>query len=255
MVSPDLVLIFSFIMHSIRLGAWPASRQRGVRRAVVAAVALAAIVVMAASLSVVQAAAQERRPNCENFLDEDDAQVVFSADPGDPFGLDGSGEHNGKACEYEDAFGSAPLVDCNDLKDHPEIAGALHEHSIKKYGEDRYGLSPCAIPEAQDAPLTGSDAPTSEAPSIGMAVSSSFTHPYVAYMAEGGVPIGAHTLGLVTRGQAAVGASDGQQASTAQAAADESPRERKASRRKAKRDKKAGKEGQHGQPKRTRLRR
>ena len=35
-------------------------------------------------------AAQTEWPNCENFLDQDDAQAAYDADRGDPFDLESS---------------------------------------------------------------------------------------------------------------------------------------------------------------------
>jgi hypothetical protein len=69
------------------------------------------------------AAAQEQRPTCENFRYQSDAQAAFTADPSDPFGLDG--DSNGVACQGEERFGTTPLVNCNDLRDHPDAQQAL----------------------------------------------------------------------------------------------------------------------------------
>ena len=69
------------------------------------------------------AAAQEQRPNCENFRNQSDAQATFTADPSDPFGLDG--DTNGVACQVEERFGTTPLVNCDDLRDHPDAQQAL----------------------------------------------------------------------------------------------------------------------------------
>jgi hypothetical protein len=86
--------------------------------------------------------AAQQRLDCKSFLDQEDAQVALDADPKDPFGLDGN--NDGQACEQpEGAFGTPPLVNCDDLRDHPDIARALYEHSLDKYGSDRYELAAC----------------------------------------------------------------------------------------------------------------
>src|SRR5215212_5540492 len=101
-----------------------------------------------ALLTTSEVAAQEQRPNCANFLDREDAQVAFDADPSDPFGLDESGEGNGQACEAPaEGFGSASLVTCDDLRDHLDIARALYDHSLSKYDADRYELAACVEQE------------------------------------------------------------------------------------------------------------
>jgi hypothetical protein len=86
--------------------------------------------------------AAQQRLDCESFLDQEDAQVTLDADPKDPFGLDGN--NDGEACEQpEGDFGTPPLVNCDDLRDHPDIARALYEHSLDKYDSDRYELAGC----------------------------------------------------------------------------------------------------------------
>jgi hypothetical protein len=86
--------------------------------------------------------AAQQRLDCKGFLDQEDAQVALDADPKDPFGVDGN--NDGQACEQpEGAFGTPPLVNCDDLRDHPDIARALYEHSLDKYGSDRYDLAAC----------------------------------------------------------------------------------------------------------------
>jgi len=80
--------------------------------------------------------------DCANFLDQEDAQVALDADPEDPFGLDGNSD--GESCEQpEGDFGTSRLVNCDDLRDHPRIALALYDHSLTKYGSDRYDLAGC----------------------------------------------------------------------------------------------------------------
>ena len=86
--------------------------------------------------------AAQQRLDCESFLDQEDAQVALDADPKDPFGLDGN--NDGQACEQpEGDFGTPPLLNCDALRDHPDIARALYEHSLDKYGSDRYDLAAC----------------------------------------------------------------------------------------------------------------
>jgi hypothetical protein len=84
----------------------------------------------------------QQGPDCANFLDQEDAQVALDADPEDPFGLDGN--NDGEACEQpEGNFGTSRLVNCDDLRDLPRIALALYDHSLTKYGSDRYDLAGC----------------------------------------------------------------------------------------------------------------
>jgi hypothetical protein len=86
--------------------------------------------------------AAQQRLDCESFLDQEDAQVALDADPKDPFGLDGN--NDGQACEQpEGDFGTPPLLNCDAFRDHPDIARALYEHSLDKYGSDRYDLAAC----------------------------------------------------------------------------------------------------------------
>jgi hypothetical protein len=51
-------------------------------------------------------ATAQQRPDCENFLDQEDAQVAFDADPTDPLGLDEAGQGDSEACESDAAFGT-----------------------------------------------------------------------------------------------------------------------------------------------------
>jgi len=84
----------------------------------------------------------QQQIDCASFLDSDDAQVAFDADPTDPFGLDGNSD--GEACEQPDGdFGTSPLVTCDDLQGHADIALALYDHALTKYGSDRYTLAGC----------------------------------------------------------------------------------------------------------------
>lgn len=95
-------------------------------------------------LTPLPATAQEQRPNCANFLDQDDAQVAFDADTDDPFGLDGEGD--GVACEKPGGgFGlQLPLVNCNDLLNDLGIAQAPYDYSLRRFSEDRYNLVVCS---------------------------------------------------------------------------------------------------------------
>jgi len=87
-------------------------------------------------------ATAQQQIDCANFLDSDDAQVAFDADPADPFGLDG--DNDGEVCEQPDGdFGTSPLVSCDDLEGHADIALALYDHALTKYGSDRYNLAGC----------------------------------------------------------------------------------------------------------------
>lgn len=103
-----------------------------------------------------EAAAQER-PDCANFLDQEDAQVAFDAEPADPFGLDEPGAGDGVACQQPaDGFGASPLVGCDDLRAYPGIARALYDHALRKYGDDRYALAAFAEQTGTDAAPAGS---------------------------------------------------------------------------------------------------
>jgi hypothetical protein len=104
-----------------------------------------------------QVAAQEQRPSCANFIDQEDSQVVLGADEGDPFGLDGNDD--GVACQVpESDFGSQlPLINCDDLRDHPNIARTLYDHSLSKYGADQYNLAACLEQESTVADPTLGD--------------------------------------------------------------------------------------------------
>ena len=85
------------------------------------------------------AAAQEQRPTCENFRYQSDAQATFTADPSDPFGLDS--DNNGVACQVEERFGSTPLVNCDDLRDHPDAQQALQGlYDYTRAAGDPYSL-------------------------------------------------------------------------------------------------------------------
>ena len=81
-----------------------------ISRASLAALAIPLCLGMAGSLvTAPDAAAQELRPNCANFLDREDSQIAYNADPMDPFGLDERGVGNGETCEVpEGDFGSQP---------------------------------------------------------------------------------------------------------------------------------------------------
>ena len=86
-------------------------------------------------------AAQPEWPNCENFLDQDDAQATYDADRGDPFDLASSEPVNDVPCEDEQNFGTAPLVSCDALTEHPDAQQALqglYDHTRDE--GDSYGL-------------------------------------------------------------------------------------------------------------------
>src|ERR671917_257349 len=100
------------------------------------ALAITVCVGIIGPLGTLSDAIAQQRPDCENFLDPEDAQVAFDADPTDPFGLDEAGQGDSEACESEAAFGTPPLVNCDDLRDHPDIARVLYDHSLTKYGAD-----------------------------------------------------------------------------------------------------------------------
>lgn len=122
------------------------------------------------------AAAQTQRPNCGNFLSQQDAQAALNADPSDPFGLDA--DHNGVACDGSTtAFGTPPLVNCADLQGHDAVANALYQLSLSEYGSDRYSLAGCAAqaaagvsPSAGAAPSTNAAPPAGMSPPAGPAV-------------------------------------------------------------------------------------
>jgi hypothetical protein len=87
-------------------------------------------------------ATAQQRPDCKNFLDQEDAQVALDADPRDPFRLDGN--NDGVACQQPaEEFGTSPPVNCDALQGHPDIARALYEHALDKYGSDEYELASC----------------------------------------------------------------------------------------------------------------
>src|SRR5215213_10001994 len=70
-------------------------------------------------------ASAQQRPDCANFLDQEDAQVALDADPNDPFGLDGN--NDGEACEQPlGDFGTPPLVNCDDIRHTAHMARALY---------------------------------------------------------------------------------------------------------------------------------
>jgi hypothetical protein len=76
--------------------------------------------------------AQTEWPNCENFLDQDDAQATYDADRDDPFDLESSEPVNDVPCEDEPAFGTQPLVSCDALTQYPDAQQALqglYDHS------------------------------------------------------------------------------------------------------------------------------
>jgi hypothetical protein len=153
--------------------------QRSISRAHGAAISFALVAgVVGAMLAAPGTEAQNQRPDCGNFLSQQDAQIALEADPSDPFGLDA--DHNGKACETPStAFGTPPLVNCADLQGHDAIANALYQLSLAEYGTDRYGLAGCAAqsangaaPSTASAPATTGAPPANAAPSTGAPPSS-----------------------------------------------------------------------------------
>ena len=101
-------------------------------------------------------ATAQQRPDCENFLDQEDAQVAFNADPKDPFGLDGNNDD--VACQQPaEEFGRSQLVNCDSLQGHPDIVQALYEHALDKYGSDRYDLAACLEQENTDRDRSADD--------------------------------------------------------------------------------------------------
>ena len=85
--------------------------------------------------------AQTEWPNCENFLDQDDAQAAYDADRGDPFDLESSEPVNDVPCEDEPAFGTEPLISCDALSQYPDAQQALqglYDHT--RDDGDPYGL-------------------------------------------------------------------------------------------------------------------
>lgn len=106
-------------------------------------------------------ATAQQRPDCTNFLDQEDSQVALDADPTDPFGLDGNNDD--VACQQPaEEFGTSQLVNCDSLRDHPDIARALYEHALDKYGSDRYDLASCV-----EQGSTGTDPSAGDRPNRG----------------------------------------------------------------------------------------
>ena len=112
-------------------------------------------------LAPVSDATAQQRPDCTNFLDQEDSQVALDADPEDPFGLDGNNDD--VACQQPaEEFGTSPPVNCDALEGYPDIARALYEHALDKYGSDEYELASCVEqggtgtePSAGDRPNRG----------------------------------------------------------------------------------------------------
>ena len=218
---------------------------------VIAAIAFALVVCLGTAgqtLTVTDASAQAERPNCENFLEQVDAQAVFDADPSDPFGLDSSGEGNGDACQdSEDEFGTASPVNCDDFREHPDITNSLYDHTIETYGTDKYDLVSCTGSSPVLEPPVGGEPSQPMTETVTIAQPS--MHPYVTYMLAGGVPIGVHAFGLVTQGQAATAGGDGVSTAAPQTADDGSNNERRNDRNKAKQNKKNKDKKQPGKQK------
>ena len=163
--------------------------------------------------SVNDAAAQDLRPNCSNFIDQDDSQVVFDADTSDPFGLDESNQGDVTTCQQSAGdFGTdLPLVDCSDLRDFPDIATTLYDYSLSKYASDRYNLASCTGDGVSgEAPVEPMAVPGELVDPVGLPVATqpASVHPYVTYVLAGGVPIGANAFGIVAQNQRATDGND-----------------------------------------------
>ena len=101
-------------------------------------------------------ATAQQRPDCTNFLDQEDSQVALDADPTDPFRLDGNNDD--VACQQPaEEFSTSQLVNCDSLQGHPDIVQALYEHALDKYGSDRYDLAACV-----EQGGTGTDPPAGD---------------------------------------------------------------------------------------------
>ena len=104
-------------------------------------IGLAALIVLVLNGQVAHVAAQTEWPNCENFRDQDDAQVTYDADQTDPFDLESSQTANDVPCEDELNFGRQPLASCDALINEPNALQALQGLYDYTRGEgDPYGL-------------------------------------------------------------------------------------------------------------------
>ena len=83
----------------------------------------------------------QQQIDCASFLDPDDAQVAFDADPTDPFGLDG--DNDGEVCEEPDGdFGAwitsdehiSARIDGTDFLDTKLDALRRHRSQVKMDG-------------------------------------------------------------------------------------------------------------------------
>jgi hypothetical protein len=104
-------------------------------------IALLALTALALSGQPAHVTAQTEWPNCENVLDQDDAQAAYDADRGDPFDLESSEPVNDVPCEDEPAFGTEPLISCDALSQYPDAQQALqglYDHT--RDDGDPYGL-------------------------------------------------------------------------------------------------------------------
>jgi hypothetical protein len=104
-------------------------------------IALLALTALALGGQPAHVTAQTEWPNCENLLDQDDAQAAYEADRADPFDLESTEPVNDVPCEDEPAFGTAPLVSCDALTDYPDAQQALqglYDHTRDE--GDPYGL-------------------------------------------------------------------------------------------------------------------
>jgi hypothetical protein len=126
----------------------------------VPAVGLVALIALVLNGMPAHVAAQPEWPNCENFLAQDDAQATYDADRGDPFDLASSEPVNDVPCEDEPNFGTAPLVSCDALTEHPDAQQALQGlYDSTRDAGDSYGLDQGGDPAiACDSGSGGADA-------------------------------------------------------------------------------------------------
>jgi hypothetical protein len=98
--------------------------------ATVSLVVAVVVSIPAPRMKAPDAATQAQRPIYENVLRQRDAQAALEADPSYPFGLDG--DNDGTTCQVEEAFGTTPLVNRNDLRDLPDAQQALRACSTRR---------------------------------------------------------------------------------------------------------------------------
>jgi hypothetical protein len=206
--------------------------------------------------------------DCGNFLagsegGQEHAQDFYNADRQDLYGLDGPrGPNNDTVgepdvpCETESDLGRESPAACGNFQEQSHAQALLDTVG----GEDLYpldldndgtacnggdtappgtlGSSGAGAPDVLDEnPL-----PSGEASALGVQESEGELprHPYVAYIAAGGVPIGAHTFDLVSQGQVATASGESTPITRAQTADDGSRIHRGHDRQKAKHSKNSG---------------